>query len=332
MTAIEGKGRLLRAGGFAAIFVAMVVVAGGAAATGTETVLYNFQGGTTDGATPYAGLSSPDSSGNFYGATFSGGSSGQGIVFKVTPTGTETVLYNLPGGAGGINGAGPTGTPVFDGTNILGTAAYNSVSNGVGSGDGVVYELAPNVTGGYIYSVLHPFAGGSTDGANPFAGLSNPDSSGNYYGTTSAGGGSSDGIVFELTKSGTGTYTCCTNLHFFAGGSSDGANGYGGVLYYSNGSTSTLYGATVLGGSSDDGVVLKLSPSSWTPTILHGFTGSGTDGALPRSGLIMDSSGNLYGTASFNGSSGDGVVFEVTSTGTSTLHSFSGSGTDGAYP
>ena len=107
----------------AAMFVASLITAAGGASSAvaqTETLVYSFAGGTSDGANPYSGLSF-DGSGNLIGAADAGGSLGQGIIFKVTTAGIETVLYNLPGSG---SGAGPTGTPVVDSSgNIYGTAA-----------------------------------------------------------------------------------------------------------------------------------------------------------------------------------------------------------------
>lgn len=65
---------------------------------GTETVLYSFKGGTTDGGRPYVNLIQT-SDGSFYGMTSSGGTSGGGIIFRITPSGAETALYSFLGGA-----------------------------------------------------------------------------------------------------------------------------------------------------------------------------------------------------------------------------------------
>jgi uncharacterized repeat protein (TIGR03803 family) len=74
-----------------------------------------------------------------------------------------------------------------------------------------------------------------------------------------------------------------------------------------------LYGTTVCEGANNVGTVFKLTPSgnSWTYADLHDFTG-GTDGAYPISSVTLDASGNLYGTASAEGSDGYGVVWEIT--------------------
>lgn len=130
-------------------------------------------------------------------------------------------------------------------------------------------------------------------------------------------------------------------LYNFSIGSGDGANPVGGLVADKAGN---LYGTTGTGGPYTDcspfgqtcGVVFELSPAGnrWTETILYTFTG-GSDGGEPLAGLVMDSSGNLYGTTAIGGNFGYGTVFELSnSNGTwseNVLYSFQG-GSDGAYP
>jgi uncharacterized repeat protein (TIGR03803 family) len=156
-------------------------------------VLHSF-GGTGDGIFPVDGLIA-DSSGNLYGTTPTGGlpgcglSGGCGVVFKLSPSGTETVLYSFKGGS---DGAFPQGPLIADSSgNLYGTGT---------SGNGLVFKLSPGGT----ETVLHSFTSG--DGLLPRHGLI-ADSSGNLYGTTSEGGGSvcsgsGCGIVFKLTGTG----------------------------------------------------------------------------------------------------------------------------------
>jgi uncharacterized repeat protein (TIGR03803 family) len=129
-----------------------------------------------------------DSKGNLYGTTADGGSSNAGIVFKLSPSGTETVLYTF---AGGPDGANPTVSLVRDKAGNLFGTTYNG-GNGNGSGDGTVFEISPSGT----HTVLYTFTGGA-DGAVPDAGLI-LDKQGNLYGTT-IGGGIGFGVVYELT-------------------------------------------------------------------------------------------------------------------------------------
>ena len=177
----------------------------------------------------------------------------------------------------------------------------------------MVFKLAPTGTGTWTESVLHSFAGGSSDGGSPYAGLI-ADSAGNLYGTTYGGGASGHGVVFRLAPTGTGTWTESV-LYAFAGGPSDGAYPYAGLIADGAGN---LYGTTVEGGASGHGVVFKLAPTgtgTWTESVLYAFAGYPSDGADPKAGLIADGAGNLYGTTVEGGASVNGVVFKLAGTG-----------------
>ncbi|MGH6889209.1 MAG: choice-of-anchor tandem repeat GloVer-containing protein [Rhizomicrobium sp.] len=157
---------------------------------GTETVLYAFTGGS-DGNGPYAGLIE-DKNGNLYGTTVQGGGTGCndggcGIIFKLAPDGTETVLHAFTGGADGLY---PFAGLIEDKNGNL----YGTASAGGGDGNGTVFKLAPDGT----ETVLHAFTGGS-GGAGPYAGLIK-DANGNLYGTTYAGGAYGYGTVFRVKK------------------------------------------------------------------------------------------------------------------------------------
>jgi uncharacterized repeat protein (TIGR03803 family) len=161
-------------------------------------------------------------------------------------------------------------------------------------------------------SVLHAFRDpNNTDGLAPYGRLIS-DAAGNLYGTTTDGGFSFDGIVFELTKLGGGAGWSETILYNFADGG-DGFEPYGGLIFDSAGN---LYGTTYRGGTSDDGTVYQLTPptqqgGAWTETILYSFSG-GADGNGPQGDLIFDAAGNLYGTTDNGGSPGNGIVFQLT--------------------
>lgn len=307
---------------------------------GTETVPYSFTSNYVfpDGANPVAGLIM-DGSGNLYGTTYYG-AYGAGTVFEVTPTtGTETVLYTFFGYSDGAN---PSAGLVRDssgnlyGTTSLGGGGYAGCNN---NGCGTVFQLAPNGT----LTTLYTFTGGS-DGANPTAGLIMD--SGNLYGTTSAGGNTAAGCsnslgtlgcgtVFKLTPNGS-TFTFSV-LYSFAGGV-DAANPGAAVIMDSHGN---LYGTTQNGGTDNAGAVFKLAAATtapWKETVLYSFSG-GSDGANPVASLVMDTSGNLYGTTYGGGTSsvgfGLGTVFELASNGVETvLYSFCSQPncTDGFYP
>ena len=204
--------------------------------TGKETVLYSFTNGL-DGGYPFGGLVR-DSSGNLYGTTYSGGASSVGTVFKVTKTGTETVLHSF---AGGADGEYPYASLVRDSSGNL----YGTTSEGGASNVGTAFKVTP--TG--HETVLYSFAGG-TDGANPFAGLVR-DRKGNLYGTTEAGDSSGVGTVFKLTATGQETV-----LHTFTGGTTDGANPFGGLVRDAAGN---LYGTTFVGGAFGHGAVYEIT-------------------------------------------------------------------------
>jgi len=300
----------------------------------TETVLYNFGNGTGDGRNPRAGLIF-DAAGNLYGTTTTGGTSGDGTVFELTPTGgggwTERVLYsfgNTPDGAIPVVGL------IFDATGNL----YGATTEGGTHGDGTVFELTPTGGGGWTERVLYSF-GNTPDGAYANAVLIF-DAAGNLYGTTELGGANGPyGTVFELTPTGGGGWTEKV-LHSFANGT-DGTRPLASVIFDAAGN---LYGTTSEGGTNRDGTVFELMPAgggSWTETLLHSFNNNGTDGFLPNAGLIFDAAGNLYSTTYYGGAGGGcqpngcGTVFELTPSAgggwtETVLHSFNS--TDGAIP
>ncbi|WP_164931824.1 choice-of-anchor tandem repeat GloVer-containing protein [Dyella sp. M7H15-1] len=180
-----------------------------------------------------------------------------------------------------------------------------------------------------LEQVLYAFKGAPNDGVAPYGGLIQ-DASGNLYGTTYDGGDKNDGTVFELTPNGSGGYTE-TLLYQFQGGN-DGANPAAGVIQDASGN---LYGTTYRGGAGNNsGTVFKLAPNlsgGYTESVIYTFSYVGNAGAFPYGGLIQDASGNgnLYGTASVGGDSGDGAgtVFKLAPNGSggyteSTLYTF----------
>src|ERR1017187_8419615 len=286
---------------------------------GQETVLYAFTGGA-DGGYSYAGVIR-DSAGNLYGTTTSGGTAGQGVVFKLSTGGQETVLYSFTGGA---DGGYPYAGVIRDSAgNLYGTTVYGGPAN-----QGVVYKV--DTTG--HETVLYSFTGGA-DGGYPYSGLVG-DSAGNLYGTTYAGGpggglnffgyccsSAGYGVVYKVDAAGQETV-----LYTFPP-PHDGASPTAGVVRDSAGN---LYGTTGAGGAQNAGVVYKLDGAG-QETVLYSFTG-GADGGYPHAGVIRDSAGNLYGTATFGGTTGAGVVYEVNAAGLETvLYSFTG-GANGGNP
>jgi uncharacterized repeat protein (TIGR03803 family) len=275
---------------------------------GIETVLHSFAGGATDGSLPTAGLIQ-GSDGNFYGTTSGGGPTGEGTVFKITPSGIETVLYWFTDG----DGIGPFAGLVQGSDGNF----YGTTSGGGPNFDGTVFKLTP----AGAMTILHSFTGG-TDGSDTSAALTQ-GSDGNFYGTTANGGTSNLGTVFMITSAGVKTV-----LHSFAGGA-DGSSPAGALIQATDGN---FYGTTQEGGPSASGTVFKIT-SGGVETVLHSFTGGATDGSYPYAALIQGIDGNLYGTTSNGGTSNDGTVFKITLGGVETvLHTFTGGTTDGSIP
>ncbi len=230
-----------------------------------------------------------------------------------------TVLYGFSGGADGANPR--YGDLNFDQAgNIYGTTPAGGSSN-----NGVVYEMMRS-GGGWTEQPLYTFSG--PDGSQPFAGIIF-DNAGNMYGTTAQGGAYGYGTVYELSPSGGGWTEKV--LYSFQNGS-DGSYPIGGLIFDQSGN---LYGAADNGGSGGGGTVFELTPSggSWTYNPLYSFTGGAQCG--PRASLVMDGSGNLYGTTYCDGANSKGSIFKLTPSAGSwtqtSLYDFTG-GTDGGSP
>ena len=221
------------------------------------------------------------------------------------------------------NGAYPVGGLIADGSGNF----YGTTYSGGTNDDGTVFEIA---AGSNTITTLASFNG--TDGAFPMAGLA-LDGTGDLFGTTSGGGNSNDGTVFEIAA---GSNTITTLASF------NGANGSeprGGIVIDEWGN---LYGTTLYGGAygtenggAGFGTVFELMASSSyssITTLVSFEEADGTNGAYPMAGLIVDGSGNLYGTTTWDNANGDGAVFEIVagSSTITTLASFDG--TNGASP
>jgi hypothetical protein len=235
------------------------------------------------------------------------------------------LIYSFPGGAGGW---GPSSTLVADASgNLYGTTAYggNTACDSSGYGCGVVYKLSLS-QGVWTETVLYTFNGGS-DGKYPSSGLI-LDPKGNLYGETEEGGYMSGqecgvvgcGVVYKLspTKQGWSEHI----LYAFTGydsqsGNQDGASPIGGLVF----KTGKLYGVTndFSSGTWGAGRVFTLSRNgnSWTKNDIHVFLGQNGDGLYPEAGIILDASGNVYGTTTEAGAGGNccGIVFELTPDG-----------------
>jgi uncharacterized repeat protein (TIGR03803 family) len=327
----------------AAIAAALLLtLASQARAAAAVSVLHTFSGGN-DGSYPDSNLT-VDSAGNFYGTTQIGGAFGSGTVFEISPKPDGkwrfSVLYTFTGGADGGN---PLGSLVFDAAGN----AYTTASSGGANGFGVVFELSPPVHPApgkeWAEKVLYSFRGGS-DGALPFGNLVF-DAAGNLYGTTSIGGKShigclaGCGTIYELslTKSGSWNETV---LHRLTDAFGDGAEPRAGLVMDASGN---LFGTTYEGGNNDVcngygcGSVFELTPPAsgkkrWHFKTLIDF--NGIEGALSGGGVILDGSGNVFGTTLFGGANNAGVVFSLSRESGrwkfKTLYSFDG--LDGLQP
>jgi uncharacterized repeat protein (TIGR03803 family) len=303
------------------LLISIVTVLVTGAVAQKETVLHSFghgKDGRESGSAPGACLTI-DGYGNLYGTTEMGGSHGYGTVFELQPKSgggwTEKILHNFNNDA---DGGYPLGGLVLDSAGNL----YGTTGGGGASMAGVVFELQPKASGGWTEKVLHNFSDNGKDGLEPYASLIF-DAVGDLYGTTYAGGnvrGTADcftgcGTVFELTPSLAGEKHWTEKiLHNFSYVGGDGFNPYAGLVFDSAGN---LYGTTYGGGIFRAGTVFELAPSGgdWTETVLHSF-GHDKDGTAPIGGLILDPSGNLYGTTLGGGGygcggGGCGSVFEL---------------------
>jgi len=301
----------------------------------TETILYNFQGGT-DGYFSWGDLVL-DSYGNLYGATQFGGGRGNicnlyfggncGTVFKLTPPTqkggkwTEKILHSF---AAGTDGANPNGYLALDGngavyglTNAGGNQNCNYGSGQVGCG--TAFKLNPPIKKGssWTEAVIHRFGStGSNDGGVPMAGVV-LDVKGRLYGTTLNGGPQSGGIVFCLARPSTQSHSWRETILYGFNGKEGGFNPEGKVVLDGSG---RLYGTTSVGhGGELRGSVFRLKPpqkngGTWSVSYLHGFTGI-PDGMFPAAAPIFDKAGPLYSTTQQGGTGacpgGCGTVFQV---------------------
>ena len=344
--------RSVRLSGKANIFATVLFLCSAAFAPAqTVTTLYDFAGGKTSGETPWYVTLVQGTNGSLYGTTYNGGASGVGTVFSVTTSGTQTLLYSFKGGT--TDGANPTaGLTLGSDGNFYGTTQQG----GTGS-EGVVFKMT---TAGVI-TILHNF-NGTTDGAFPW-GPPILASDGNFYGTASGGGSKGNGLVYKITSTGTyttiyefdvthgfapiapptqgtdgylyipvsqgGTSYCGTIVQLTTAGvvnnsydfpcGSGGAYPIGQLVQASNGN---FYSTTQDGGTNAEGTIYQVT-TGLAVTILHSFGATFGDGTFPGAGLLLATDGNYYGSTSDGGTSGDGILFNTSTSGTYTdLYSF----------
>jgi len=215
----------------------------------TEKVIHTFAGGA-DGIGGSAGRLVLDADGNIYGLCTTGGASGAGVVFGLTPAGTgewrEAILYTFKGEP---SSGFPYGALVGDGKgNFYGTTYYAGKYD-----DGTVYRLSRR-NGVWAQTFVRSFQGGA-DGGGPISTLA-ADAAGNLYGTTSEGGTTCGcGGIFKLTLSAAApVYSVVYRFK----GPPDGAFVYNGMVADAAGTV--LYGATVQGGTSNEGAIYRFTP------------------------------------------------------------------------
>jgi len=264
----------------------------------TETVLYRAN--QDNGAIPAAEVVF-DQVGNLYSTVSAGGTGCAGYVFELTPSQgswIRTIVHCFNEDNG--DGTGPLAGLVFDQSGSL----YGTTAHGGAGCCGAAFELTPDGSG-WTETILHSFDG--EDGNEPSASLVF-DRQGNLFGTTLDDGPGGGGEVFELSPGG-GGWTFSIPWSFIEQGDG-GAVLVAPVTFDANGN---LYGTTYSTGCCGRGTVFELTPGSgdWSETVLHNFSG-GSDGGAPYSNVVLDSQGNAYGTASFGGADGGGVIWEIT--------------------
>jgi uncharacterized repeat protein (TIGR03803 family) len=240
---------------------------------GTETVLHSFtygSGDSIDGVVPGSLLRASD--GNFYGTTGGGGVNGSGTVFKITPSGVETVLYSFP-------------VHITPGGTVFPTLAfesadgslYGTTSVGGSTGLGSVFKITTDGAITEIYAFRYGVDGNKSDGTYPVGVIEGSD--GNLYGVTGGGGEyagepeayGSGGTVFRITPAGVETV-----VHAFSGArpkhiTTDGAQPVA-LIQAADGN---FYGTTLFGGASfgvccaageeGGGTIFLLSHPAWSP-------------------------------------------------------------------
>jgi uncharacterized repeat protein (TIGR03803 family) len=294
----------------------LTIAAANTVAQAQFSLLYTFN--NTNNSDPL-GFTNPGTiaqgqDGNVYSTSENGGGVlNSGSFFRMTQTGTLSVLYAFdPNVDAGCSSPWSGLTLGTDG-NFYGALE----SCGFGFGSGYVFSITPS--GGL--NLLYNFTGGG-DGGQPI-GTPVEGSDGNFYGTTLVGGGVANcGTIYQMMPSGS-----LTTLHTFAG--TDGCGSYAPLV---QGNDGNFYGVTTSGGSNGVGVVFKITPAG-VYTVLRNFTGP--NGTFPRGPLVLGSDGNFYGTTSEGGvgTSASGVAFKTTPTGKVTvLHTFTSDSGDGYSP
>jgi len=324
--------------------------------TGAFSVLKHLNSATDGGSTQSDLIQASD--GNFYGMTYSGGTGGNGTIFKMTPAGIYTVLKHL---SSSKDGGSPYGNLVQHTDGNL----YGMTRGGTSGNAGGIFKI----TLAGVFTQLHSFVT-ATEGTTANGSLIQ-GKDGNLYGLTSTGGVMRGGTAFKVTTA--GALTVLANFNGSAAGNapyespvkgsdsayyglnySGGANGNGSIFKVCGGATSVLfsfnrnstggypkgsliragdgnfYGMTSDGGSYSGGTIFRITPSG-TFTVLRHLS-SATDGIAPQGSLVQGKDGNLYGMTSSGGSKSGGTIFRISLTGTYTVLKHLSYATDGSDP
>lgn len=314
--------------------------------SGKFTVIYNFcsLANCAEGGLPEPALAlGPD--GNFYGSTYTGGANnvypcefgvaGCGTIFKVTPSGHLTTLYNFCSELNCADGLYPNPLVLGADGNFYGTTESGGILNGDAgcpSGCGTVFKISPSgqFTSLYKFCTTTDINGDCTDGIIPVSGMVQAGN-GNFYGTTLYGGTSGRGNIFQVTPSGvlTPMYSFCSQ-----------ANCIDGILGLNEpfivGGDGNLYSTTNGGGVNRGGTFYRFTLKGELTT-LYSFCFSQTsacpDGTFPYGSLAQGSDGNFYGATSSGGNTspvlcggvgyGCGTLFQISPAGQlTTLYRF----------
>lgn len=264
-------------------------------ATGKVTTIHEFL--DSDGAVPDSGLILAGD-GNFYGTTFYGGPSEKGTIFKISPRGAFTQIYNFCSQANCADGGYPGGLVQARDGNLYGTTP--------GTG-GIATATIFKMTSGGSFTTLY----NTTTDTAPLSLLQGRD--GNFYGFTvgvlnCSPATSQCGTVFKMTPSGE-----VTTLHTFCS-QANCSDGYLPTMLI-QATDGNFYGTTGAGSAgcpsspNFGGTMFRMTPDG-TVTTLHAFCGYPTDGDEPTY-LIQDTDGSFFGTTFYGGAHANGTVFHL---------------------
>jgi uncharacterized repeat protein (TIGR03803 family) len=280
-------------------------------------VLHGFAGIPTDGAVPYAGLIL-GRDGALYATTWAGGTEDVGTAYKLNRDGGGYRMLHDFRRAGGDVEEPYAG--LLEGRDGL---LYGAAWGGGAADRGAIFRADQD---GGRYTLLHSFTGRDGDGASPYSAVVE-GRDGVLYGATVSGGTTNQGTVFALNQDGSGYRV----LRSFTARNGDGGHPYAGVT---EGTDGVLYGATIGGGTTNQGVVFRLDKNGSNYRVLRSFLRTAADGGQPYARLIEGRDGLLYGTTAFGGGADHGSVYRLNRDGTGyqVLRLFTGTAGDGARP